>query len=194
MKRGPLVIKGDLYLLQRGTEETPTNYLGGERVARLSELLTYQLGTEVDVRSKGDSSPSVSRITGDWIEIDATFEDFNENFMELITNGRAEDDGSFIPGNKGVKTGHLLREDDYHCLIIRDSEKPMEYPALYIPYAVCLRGGVLSARVTGHTELAEVMITSIDPADEAPFKYGDIQTWIDAETEEEEDEEPPPED
>ena len=85
----------------------------------------------------------------------------------------------FRPGQV-YKHGHLLGANQYSALIIRDEEAPLDYPALYIPYAFCMDNGWFAARGANHVDLAEIQLVSVDFAgdDGVPFEYGPIDQFV----------------
>lgn len=181
MKTGPIELRGSMYLIGRdaGPLGSP-DFLGGARVARLSEVLSYKLGSRVSIKKKANISPAMARITGDWIELDGVFSDFTEELLQVITNKR-NSGTNFTPGSAGPKSGHVIREDEYNAIIIRDEQEPLNFPALYIPFALVPEVEYLSARVTKHVELCNVYMTSVDfqgtteeGVEIPPFEYGDI--------------------
>lgn len=179
METGPIRLRGDLYIVDRNTPLDPVNgILTGRRVGRLKEVLAYRLNTTSQVGRKSSSAPQWARITGDSITIELTLEDWNEDMLSIMTNKRSSGI-DFIPGEHGVKLGHILRESDLHALVIRDSGDVGSRPGLYIPYAFTLDSGWLSARRTGHTELCELVITSVDYRDDVhPFVYGNLVEYV----------------
>lgn len=176
MRSGPIEIVGDIYVIERGDEETAPDYLGGQRIGRLSEVLSWSIESMLDIRKKGGVSHGLARITGDSIEVDLALTDYNEELVSLISNKRSSAE-TFAPGRWGRKVGHLLRPEDTHAIVIRDSQTPLEFPALYIPYAICLGSGWMAARGAKHTELMEIVLTSLALSPGPPFEYGDITAF-----------------
>lgn len=179
MKKGPIQLKGNMYLIDRDNVGDPVDgYLGGVKVGRLHEVLQLKTGVEVQVGAKSDRAPSWGRIVGDWIEIITTFIDWNENLLEVVTNKRNQD-LSFVPETAGAKKGHILRPSNVNAVIIRDEVSPIEYPALYIPYCVCLESGWQVARGAKQTALMELLLTSLDMDgdDGIPFAYGKLEDF-----------------
>jgi hypothetical protein len=176
MKTGPIEIAGDVYIVDRDDPWDQTNgILAGQRVGRLRETLAYRLGSHVQFGKKSNESPSWSRITGDFIELEATFVDWTDKWLQLITNGRSVVN-NFSPGATGRKYGHLMRPDDYTALVIRDVTNPLDHPLLYIPYALCVESGWLAARAGKHVEMATASIISVAAGgdDVRPYDYGDV--------------------
>lgn len=179
MKKGPIELKGNMYLIDRANVGDPDDgYLGGIKVGRLHQVLQYKTGVEVQVGAKADRAPSWGRIVGDWIEIVTTFIDWNENLIEVVTNKRNQG-LYFTPEESGVKKGHIMRPQNINAVIIRDEDSPTEFPALYIPYCVCLEAGWQVARGAKQTELMELLLTSLDydGDDGIPFAYGKLETF-----------------
>lgn len=177
MQSGSLELQGSIYVIDRTTSPLPL--LGGTKVARLKEVVSYKMGQNVSIHRKGNVTPSMSRITGDYIEVEATFEDIQDEVLALITNNRSTGQ-SFLPASATYKYGHILREADYSAIVIRDEEAPADYPALYIPYALCFMQGWFAARAAGHMAFMNIMLSSMDVNDETdgnPFEYGDITTF-----------------
>lgn len=182
VKTGPLELKGSIYLADRTTDVPP--FAGLTAIGRLQEVLYYRIGVNDDIGRKGDATPTWARITGDFIEIEATFVDVTTDFMKLITNGR-NNGSSFLPKQASYKYGHLLRDTDYNAVVIKD-ESDNDMPMLYIPYCYCAFLGWFAARAASHTSYAKVILTSIDyEGDDAGndvgvFEYGDYNLFANA--------------
>lgn len=188
-QEGPFQLKGDLYLVDRkvvsgGSVTSPPDYTGGVKVARLKEVLRWRWITDVQLHAKHGNSPSGSRITGDYIEIEATFTELTKEFMKLASNKRASGTTFAAKTGNNYKLGHLLRADDYNAIVIRHTPAPTEKPLLYIPYCVCIEQEWFAARAARHVEYCQLTLASVDfdgedaAGYENPvFEYGELSEF-----------------
>lgn len=190
-QEGPFQLIGDIYLVDRkvvsgGTIQTPTDYLGGTKVARLEEVLRYKWSSDVHLLSKHGSNPTGARIIGDYIEIELVVTEMSEEFMTLISNKRSTGTNFHKKSGNTYKEGHILRAANYNAVVIRHTPAPTEKPLLYVPYCLTLDTEWFSARAAGHTEQAVVTLSSVDfdgedaaNYDNAAFEYGDVTQFPD---------------
>jgi hypothetical protein len=180
MRTGPLQIRGSMYRIDRaefdsqGDMETPPDFLNGELVARISDVMFVSLVSDIQTGGKGTTAPSWSRVIGDSVVMTAQCRDFTDEYFKLITNNRCSAEGDYF-NPRAHQAGGLLGKNQYSALIIRDEESPLDFPALYIPFALVEDKGVFAHRGQELTRAAEMMITSVDHDRlHPPFEWGDL--------------------
>jgi hypothetical protein len=180
MNTGILEMQGDVYLLDRSTQITsPMDYTAGTKVGRLGQVLRYKLGMGTKVYRK-NGSPAGARVAGRWVEIEATFVDLTQKFIELATNQMNKADEIYWSSSSGTyKAGHALREANLSPIIIRETAGTYsDFPVLYMPWAFCLDMEHFAARAAEHTEFAQLTLLSIDYKVDVPaFEYGDVEQF-----------------
>jgi len=183
--RGPLQLKGGVYLIDRGSETVAPDYLGGHLVARLESMLQFRFLNEWSVGNKGTQGVSWGRVSGDTVDLRAHFTDHTELFMSVATNWRS-DELNFNPSDEGkYRIGHMMRDTNLSSIIIRDMDAPLANPALYIPYAMCTDPSWFIMRSARLLEAAEMSMASVwYDNSRPPFEWGDISKFWTPEEEE----------
>lgn len=134
-----LSIKGALYNMTGATAYSGAS--SGTNIGKIVDVLNFQFGRDVKVYSRFDQgdTPFYARIVGESCRITVRIADYGAEWIKLISQKRPKSGYTknyhFGAGASYV-LGNILDSSYFMPVMIKDTDSPADYPALYLPSTV----------------------------------------------------------